>query len=79
MQETQTSSLRRSRDSIYQTYLSGSGIDVGAGDDGLGLYESFFLAITGVRHWDVADGDAKEMASVADNQYDFVHSSHCLE
>jgi ubiquinone/menaquinone biosynthesis C-methylase UbiE len=31
------------------------------------------------RAWDLEDGDAELMASVENNTYDFVHSSHCLE
>src|SRR3546814_10136909 len=32
-----------------------------------------------VRVWGVADGDGQLMEGVADESYDFVHSSHCLE
>jgi ADP-heptose:LPS heptosyltransferase len=32
-----------------------------------------------VRSWDREDGDAQEMASCKNEQFDFVHSSHCLE
>ncbi len=35
--------------------------------------------MSSVRGWDVADGDAQFMAGVADETFDFVHSSHCLE
>jgi SAM-dependent methyltransferase len=31
------------------------------------------------RSWDLPDGDAEFMATIADNALDFVHSSHCLE
>src|SRR5260221_12495855 len=32
-----------------------------------------------VRTWDLEDGDAQVMAGVPDDEFDFVHSSHCLE
>lgn len=32
-----------------------------------------------VRTWDWEDGDAQFLASVSDGEFDFVHSSHCLE
>jgi SAM-dependent methyltransferase len=35
--------------------------------------------MTSVRTWDWEDGDAQIMSGVADEQFDFVHSSHCLE
>jgi ubiquinone/menaquinone biosynthesis C-methylase UbiE len=31
------------------------------------------------RNWDLPDGDAQLLASVQDETFDFVHSSHCLE
>lgn len=80
MKETGKSILRRLHDSRFATrYFVGSGIDIGAGDDGLDLYKSFFPLINSVKHWDLPDGDAQLMAGVEDNCYDFVHSSHCLE
>jgi predicted SAM-dependent methyltransferase len=51
-------------------YFAGEGIDIGAGGE---------TVREGVRMWDIPDGDARYMASVADNTYDFVYSSHCLE
>jgi SAM-dependent methyltransferase len=47
--------------------------------DPLTLYAQFFPRMGKVRIWDLADGDAQLMASVADDSFDFVHSSHCLE
>ena len=32
-----------------------------------------------VKNWDLPDGDAQLLATLADNSLDFVHSSHCLE
>lgn len=50
-------------------YLTGNGIDIGAGPD----------CVPGAYDWDLKDGDAQYLASVDDASYDFVHSSHCLE
>lgn len=80
MNETSKALIRRLNDTRYaNTYFRGSGIDIGSGNDSLGRYQQQFPLITGVRDWDLPDGDAQLMESVADNTYDFVHSSHCLE
>ena len=47
--------------------------------DPLGQYVGIFARMLSVRTWDKADGDAQFMKGVADNSFDFVHSSHCLE
>jgi len=65
-------SLRKKRGD-FDNFLHGDGIDIGAGDDPL------TVEVGSVRHWDQADGDAQLMPGVADNQFDFVYSSHCLE
>lgn len=64
--------FRRARGD-FRTFLRGQGIDIGCGDDCLQVEEG------SVRPWDVADGDAQQMAGVPDASYDFVYSSHCLE
>lgn len=80
MHETSKALIRRLHDARYvNTYFRGSGIDIGAGDDGLGKYKQQFPLITQVREWDLPDGDAQYMKGVPDDHYDFVHSSHCLE
>jgi len=80
MNETSKSLIRRLNDTRYATtYFKGTGIDIGAGPDSLGQYQQQFPLMTGVYAWDLPDGDAQLMATVADNTYDFVHSSHCLE
>jgi SAM-dependent methyltransferase len=38
-----------------------------------------FPGLTSVRNWDQADGDAMLMLGVADDSFDCVASSHCLE
>ena len=72
--------VRRMHEPGFQTrYFVGDGLDVGGGYDGLEQYRHLFPAIKSVRNWDLADGDAQLLAGVPDGQYDFVHSSHCLE
>ncbi len=80
MQECSKAIQRRLSDSRFlRRYFVGSGLDVGAGDDGLSQYKHLFPLIGGVRDWDLADGDAQYLAGVPDACFDFVHSSHCLE
>jgi len=80
MHETSKSIFHKLKDSRYATqYLIGDGIDIGAGNDSLALYFEFFPLMQSCRGWDLADGDAQDMATIADESLDFVHSSHCLE
>jgi SAM-dependent methyltransferase len=80
VQEASKSLIRRSFDRRYLTrWFVGDGIDIGAGDDSLGKFASFFPLVGSVRAWDLQDGDAMQMNGVPDESYDFVHSSHCLE
>jgi SAM-dependent methyltransferase len=64
--------LRRARGD-FDRYLTGSGIDIGCGNDPLTVEKG------SVRGFDLLDGDALYMAEIADESYDFVYSSHCLE
>jgi SAM-dependent methyltransferase len=80
MDETSKALIRRLHDVRYvNTYFKGEGIDIGAGRDSIGKYKEQFPLMANVKAWDMPDGDAQYMASVPDNTYDFVHSSHCLE
>jgi SAM-dependent methyltransferase len=80
MNETSKALIRRLHDIRYvNTYFTGAGIDIGAGGDGLTKYRQQFPFITEIKEWDRADGDAQFMEGVADNTYNFIHSSHCLE
>lgn len=80
MYESSKSVFQKVRDARYATrYLVGDGIDIGAGADPIGLYFEFFPLMSSCRSWDVEDGDAQFMSTIADNTFDFVHSSHCLE
>jgi SAM-dependent methyltransferase len=64
---------------FQRRYFSGDGLDIGGKPDPLSLYIELFPLLKNVRTWDLEDGDAQFLESVADNSYDFVHSSHCLE
>jgi SAM-dependent methyltransferase len=80
MKECSKSIPRRLADSRFATrYFVGEGVDIGGKPDPLALYEALFPAISGLKTWDWEDGDAQIMAGVADETYDFVFSSHCLE
>jgi SAM-dependent methyltransferase len=80
MHELSKSIQRRLHDMNFVTrYFVGAGIDIGAGRDPLTQYMELFPFISSVRAWDVNDGDAQFMQTCKDAQYDFVHSSHCLE
>lgn len=80
MKECSKSVARRLADSRFvRKYFKGDGIDIGGAPDPLVLYGEFFPLMSSVRTWDLDDGDAQFMAGVADNSFDFVFSSHCLE
>lgn len=80
MHESSKALMRRLHDSRYATrYFVGHGIDIGAGPDPLGQYIEQFPLMRACRAWDLADGDAQLLATLADASLDFVHSSHCLE
>jgi SAM-dependent methyltransferase len=80
MFESSKAVMRRLHDSRFATrYFMGDGVDIGAGPDPLGNYAQLFPGMQSCRAWDMPDGDAQVMEGVADNSFDFVHSSHCLE
>lgn len=57
----------------FEKYLNGKGIDIGAGSDPI-IVENGTVDI-----WDMPQGDAQYLKGLADNSYDFLYSSHCLE
>jgi SAM-dependent methyltransferase len=80
MWEQSKAAKRRFYDGLFHArYFVGKGIDIGGGPDPLGQYAGVFARMQDVRTWDFNDGDAQWMESVPDNEFDFVHSSHCLE
>ena len=64
---------------FHSRYFVGHGIDIGAGNDCLENNMKQFMGIKSIRNWDMKDGDAQYLNSIANEQYDFAHSSHCLE
>ena len=80
MHECSKALLRRMHDARFSTrYFVGSGVDIGAGPDSLDVYRELFPLIGRVMEWDVDDGDAQVLDGLADDTFDFAHSSHCLE
>ena len=80
MKECSKSIARRLADAAFATrYFVGAGLDIGGKPDPLALYAELFPRVASIRTWDWEDGDAQELAGVADESFDFVHSSHCLE
>lgn len=64
---------RRVRELFFEKYCRGKGIDIGCGNNPLG--------VAGIDKWDqdLGHGDATFMAGIPDHAYDFVYSSHCIE
>ena len=60
-------------------YFVGRGLDIGGKPDPLSLYTELFCQIESVKTWDIEDGDAQYLEGVKEGEFDFVHSSHCLE
>jgi SAM-dependent methyltransferase len=80
MKECSKSIMRRlAEPNFVNRFFRGNGIDIGGAPDPLSLYVELFPLMTGVRIWDLNDGDGQTMEGVPDAQFDFVHSSHCLE
>lgn len=80
MKECSKSIQRRLSDSNFiRRYFVGNGLDIGGKPDPLLLYKEFFPLMSEVRTWDWEDGDAQFLAGVADQTFQFIHSSHCLE
>lgn len=71
--EQSKSHVARLRNNDY-SYLTGSVLDIGCGDDPIKLSSTDV-----VRAWDVKDGDAQYLHSIPDETHDAVFSSHCLE
>jgi SAM-dependent methyltransferase len=80
MKECSKSIPRRLGDSNFSSrYFVGNGLDIGGKPDPLTLYRELFCRMDSVKTWDWEDGDAQFLTSVRDDEFDFVHSSHCLE
>jgi SAM-dependent methyltransferase len=70
---------RMSEPNFARRWFVGAGIDIGGKPDPLSLYAEFFPRMTACRTWDWEDGDAQDLAGIAPDSLDFIHSSHCLE
>lgn len=80
MHESVKAIMRRNYDRRFATtYFVGNGIDIGCGTQPISLYAEFFPGMSGLRTWDLPDGDGKLLEGVEDESFDFVHSSHSLE
>lgn len=78
--EQSKAAKRRFHDgNFHGKYFLGLGLDIGAGNDGLSRVQHVFTNIVSVREWDLPDGDAQYLESLADNSFNFIHSSHSLE
>lgn len=77
--ETKKASNRRKNTWLYNKVFSGYGIDIGCGKDILNK-DNEFPNIINVDAFDKEHGDAQFINRYIHNkQYDFVHSSQCLE
>lgn len=80
MKECSKSIQRRLCDpNFISRYFVGTGLDIGGKPDPLCLYQQLFCQMSEVRTWDWEDGDAQFLETVKNGEFDFVHSSHCLE
>jgi hypothetical protein len=71
---------RRLHDARFATrWLVGQGLDIGGGQDSIGLYGGLFPRMQSVTVYDRPQGDAQYLSNVRDGSFDFVYSSHCLE
>ena len=73
MNETSKCEPLRKKAGHFDFYLKGKGIDIGCGEDKLIVEQG------SVDAWDLTNGDAMLMEGIANETYDFVYSSHCLE
>lgn len=80
MLESTKAVARRNFDRRFSTiYFVGDGIDIGCGQDTIGNYAEFYPLMKSITPWDIPQGDGMLLESVADETFDFVHSSHSLE
>lgn len=77
MKETTKAYQRRKFEPIWNDVFRGDGIDIGAGDDP--FLVPWFANVTSVKTFDLHDGDANRVTVFVKDQFDFVHSSNCLE
>lgn len=68
--ETHKARGRRLRESFFERYCQGYGLDIGYGGDPV---------VSNARGWDYEHGDAHYLRGIDDEVFDFVYSSHLLE
>ncbi len=68
--ETSKAKQRRTRETFFEKYCNGSGLDIGFGGD---------LLTQNCVGWDFEHGNAQSLKGIADLKFDFVYSSHTLE
>lgn len=76
--ETEKADNRRKGTWLYNKVFNGKGIDIGCGIDVLNK-NNIYPNVKTVKGFDLEDGDAQYIDQYDSNQYDFVHSSQCLE
>jgi hypothetical protein len=77
---TSIGTQRRVHDSRFATrYFRGDGIDVGGGPDSLSQLREFFPLVRHLFAYDKNHGDGQTLDNVADESFDFLYSSYCLQ
>ncbi len=76
--ETRKATERRRGTWLYNKVFCGDGIDIGCGVDILNK-DKEFPNISSVQPFDLEHGDAQKITCSVGRQFDFVHSSQCLE
>lgn len=78
MKETTKAYKRRRDDPFWKQVFKGDGIDIGSGDDP--FRKSWFRGVKSVQPFDMEHGDAEHITRCMElGEFDFVHSSNCLE
>jgi len=75
--ETSKADKRRVNTYLYNKVFNGDGIDIGSGGDI--LKKTIYPNIKSVEPFDLQHGDAQYIDQYIQKQFDFVHSSQCLE
>jgi SAM-dependent methyltransferase len=68
--ETSKARTRRAKENFFEKYCRGKSLDIGYGGDPI---------TEKCRGWDIEDGDGQTLEGIADEEFDFVYSSHLLE
>jgi ubiquinone/menaquinone biosynthesis C-methylase UbiE len=74
MKETSKARAWREELGYFKKYIKGKGIDIGCGSDII-----THPSIKSVIPYDLRQGNGELLKDIKKNNFDFVHSSHCLE